>query len=802
MFLAFSNAFAQELPPELRNFLIQYGETSSLGEYDEDLMITTVSENVMDTYIDLFLSPDVIVYNDVYHNGSSKEYITVQKYCDLIAEHYPEGLRSFVYSPELVKITTKNGAPVYEIIVEKYMDIDFGMDNPPHIYFDPYTKLKLTVAYSNDEYKIMMVEQPNGALLSQSWLNKAVPQYLSIGGGIGKSTLSVATTADGFGEITSENGKLQYGSLHAGWDLWGTNKFKAGIMAGVEYGTGTGSLFTDEYHVSLPMVDIDNYNYTRIIDVYDISQEYSFTNISVPLGLRFDYSFGQSWKPLVRSIKEAKRRYPVKRNLSLQLNAGVKFNYVSNSMVDANAGTYNYSGRYGFYNQIIEDTSYVVINDLPSYGFYSDTTFSAPEMESSMNQFYLSGFASLNVKYPINTWCEVFGGAMMNFSLAPVNTIGEQDYFSTQLGESSNLMAFNDVSLNQVAFNAGLVFNLKPPKQQYYSYPDFGDLKSYKASSGMKYRGSKMKAEVTIASQTTFRQKLVAEMTGEWISGSETFKVPAGKMKTLKLKVPADNAMKSGGALLIHKPFGVEVTSIDCPGKNDVNSNNIEFSLNEVLNGNDCVVNNKINLKVEKLPNFNFVYVTLLGRDDSKSRKDLVDEIRKIYRKARFDNEEILVYISTEINRPVVFCNFEVPELDYIDYKVFGADDFDEFTAELLNRYNSAIEDKEDDIHNIETVIGDNFGISERMNASRRYVNYYFMPVDARFYRVPGYIEEADNSVIQELILSITNKYCLDVPASKDQYKVYVHLRADQYGEINVGNGTPMNECNNKIILY
>ncbi len=802
LFLVSASSFSQELPPELRNFLIRFGEASSLGDYDQDLMITKVSENVMDNYIESFVSPEVMVFNDVYHKGNGNEYVTVQKYCDLIAEHYPEGFRAFVYSPELKKVTRRSGNIIYELEVDKYIDIDFGMDNPPHIYFDPYSKLKLTVVYSNGEYKIFMIEHPDGALLSQSWINKTVPQSIAVGGAIGNDAFNIAETAAGFEAITHQNGRLAAGGLTAYWDVFGRRKFKMGLLAGLEYQKGAGSLTTDNYSAVVPMIDIDDYAYNRIITVTDISQEYSYKAISVPLGLHFDYSFDQKWKPLVRSSREAKKRFPVKRALSLQLNAGLKLNYINTSAVDMNTGTYSYVGEYGFYNQINGDTTYVTISDLPEYGLYSDTTFSVANLESNMKKFYVGGFASINVKYPITTWCEVFGGAVMNFSLTPVNSLSNTAFFTTGVGESSNLMAFHDVSMQSIGVNAGLVFNLKPPKQQYYKYPDFRDLKMYEATGGLKYRGSKMKAEITVTSATTFRQKLTAEMTGEWLQKPEKYKFSAGKAKKLKLKIPADASMKSGGTFSIIKPFGVEVTSVNCPEKNDVNSPVIEFPLNTILSSEDCIVNHKMNLQVEKLPNFNFVYVTMKGRDDARARKDLTDELRKIYRKARFENEEILVYISTEINRPVVFCNFDVSNLDYIEYKVFGADAFDEFIDEVKNKYNSAIGDKDDDIHNIETVIGDNFAISERMNASRRYVNYYFLPVDARFYRVQGYIEEADNTVIQELILAITDKYCLDVPVSKDQYKVYVHLRADQYGEISVGNGIPVNECNNMIILY
>ncbi len=190
---------------------------------------------------------------------------------------------------------------------------------------------------------------------------------------------------------------------------------------------------------------------------------------------------------------------------------------------------------------------------------------------------------------------------------------------------------------------------------------------------------------------------------------------------------------------------------------------------------------------------------TLNGRDN-KALERLVDQLRKLP-DAR-SNQEESDYISTEINRPVVFYNFDINNPSRLQYKAFKTDEFDEFITEVQTRYNSTIEDYVDDLHNIETIIGDNFEVGKRLNAARRYVNYYFLPIDAHYYRIPGYIEEVDNSIIQNLILAITNKYCLDVPAESDQYKVKVLLRADQFNEINMDNRIPINECNNDIELY
>ena len=797
--------FSQELPPALRNFLTRFGEASSLSMYNDEAMLPVVNDRVIDVFTDCFQSTEVMVYNDIYHAAGADEMISVQEYVEYIADNYPEGLLAYIYSPELKKVVHKNGIILYEVVVDKIVKFDFGMDDPPTMYFNTFSQLKLSIAYANNTYKILMIEEARSALSPQAWSYPVIPQSIRVNAAFNPGSLQVSNPDSDFGAFTSESGKSSNVGISGQWDVFGKKHFKAGLMAGVEYQSFSGSLHADKYHTTVNMIDKDNYPYLKIINAKDSQQDYKFSALSIPVGLHFNYSFGQKWHPQMRNINVAKKKFPVQRGLSLEIQAGAKFNYMTGASVESNTGVYNYSGRYAFANNYggSTDSTVLIISNLPEYGFYSDTAFSGQIEGDVFNRFFVSGYAALNVRYPLNPWCEIFGGAVVNVSLSPLNTPDADAPFSSTVGNTSHLLAYNAASWQSFGVNAGLAFNLKPPKQEYYPYPGMNDLNPYNPSkSKVKFRGSLNKVEFVVNSNTNVKAKFKVSVSGEWSGKTDKFTIAAGKSKTLKFKVPADKSMAATGSFIIHKPFGVEIAAVNGLRFNDVDKQEMTIPVSVMLKDTVFIKNHTINLAVEALPDFNFVYVSLNGRDNVRARKDLVDELRKINRQARFENQEILIYVSTEINRPVVYCNFDIDDPQAIPYTLFLSDQFDAFIDGVSNKYNSAIMDAGDDMHNIEKVIGDNFHISSRLNAVRRYVNFYFLPLDATSYRTPNYIESADNTWIQNLIVGLTNKYCIDVPAENDQYKVFVHLRADQYSEINLGDGIPVNESNNTIILY
>lgn len=793
---------AQELPPGLRNFLIEFGKTSSLGVYDDAMMVNKVSERTIDKYTNLFSSPEVVVFNDVYHAKDAPVYITVQEYCDLLAEHYPEGFRSFVYSPRLIRFFRSGKRTFYEVEVEKYLAIDFALENPPKIYFDPYVKLKLTIVEIDGSYKIIMIEQAESALIPSLWSNSLIPQGVHLFGGTGNYNLNMHDIPQSLTGYRSTNGTDNTAGVNFYWDINGKSNFKYGVLTGIEYHQLKGAIQVDDYQYSFRDVDKDNYTYIKLVTANNLKQSFSYDVWSVPIGFHLDYAFDSRWRPVVNSANVARERDPLKRGLRVSFDAGLQYNYVTSTEVTSNSGTFAFKGDYTIWNPNTNDSSHVIISDLPEYGFYSDTAFSDSKIESRTKDSYFSVFARLNFAYPISKKFELFAAPTFNFAVQGINNTDDDFVLSRTAGQTENLMSASKIATSGVGFRAGVIMNLKPPKNEYYHYPELNQFKPVAADKPPRYKGVTNKYKLTLSPQSGIKERIQVELDGEWLTKSKSWRFSSRKDKRITLKYPIEKSMLATGQLVIHKPFGIEVRTMNCSYYNDINKGNLTIPLDSIVEGSACVDDQHLDLSVEKLAPFNFVYVTLNGRDNAEIRRDLVGELRKLYRNARFEDEEILIYISTETSRPVVFVNFEVLNQDHLDFKIFNETQFDEFITGVQTKYNSTIEDYNEDIYNIEVVMGENFKIEQRLNASRRYVDFYFLPLDVTFYRVPGYIEEADNTILQELILALTNKYCLGVPSGEDQYQVNVLLRADQYKEISLDQRIPINECNNNIILY
>jgi len=797
---------SQDFPPDLRNFLIKFGSSVSLGAYDDDLMYTKVSNKIMDNFVNSFISKESIVYNDVYHKGSFPQYVTVEDYCELIAGYYPEGFHAFLYSPVLEKVYKRNNSVIYEITVNKYLAIDFAMDNPPKAYFDSFVKLKLSVAQIGSEYKILMIEKAQSSLLSDLWLVKVIPQGVNAYAGFGNSKLVIKDIPSGFNGFTEKQGSANSFGLGFSWDISGRDHMKFGIVAGIEYFKTQGGLNLEKYNYSFNDVDQDNYPYTREVSAKNVTQDYEISGISIPFGFHFNYSLNTKWKTILLNENKANARFPYKRNFHFKLIAGLKFNYLTVSSVTDNNGSYSYQGNYQVFNPLTGDSSVLIVRDIGEYGFYSDTTFKSGNLSGSFKSSYFSSFIDFNIYYPINQYLEVYAGPTFQFSITSLNDVNETFCLTKKAGDLSNLASASELGLTTIGFNAGVLVNLKPPKTGYYKYPSVKNNKAFDVKrEPVKFHGKMNRTKVLLNPHANFKTTLTARLEGEWLNKDKTFKLNSRKSKNITIDFPSDQSLCKTGEFIIEKPFGMEVELKGCAYYNNVNNPMIRLPLDTLIGPQGkslCLDLNRLDFNVEKLPVFNFVYVTLDGRDNQEAREDLVDQIRKIYRSARFDQEEILIYISTELNKPVIYYNFEIVPGARFDFKAFPEEEFEEFLKGLLTRYNSAIKDYEDDIHNIETIIGDNFKIAERLNASRRYVKFWFLPLDAQYYRTKGYINETDNTIVQNNILYITNKYCLGISPENDQYQVNVLLRANQYRDIHEELRTPINECNNVITIY
>lgn len=807
--LGFSS-FGQDIPPALRDFLIQYGKTSSLSRDFIDEQVYKIDEIVVDSFQAMFESPQTIVFNDVYHSKSDTgyipEYISVEKYCDLIKTHYPEGFQTFTYSPRLIKTKriSKNTS-LYEIVIDKYIRIvDFLTDNPPQAYFDPFVELKLSIIdQGNMDYKIIMIEENRDALANHLWTSKVIPQSVKLYGGFAGGNLSFNNIPENVKNLEDKDITENHLGLGLSWDISGNKNFKFGLLAGIELTKVKGEIDITSYSDMIPMVDIDNYPYKRIIKAQRISQQFDYNALSIPVGLHFDYSFNSSWRDIAKNPEFAKKRFPSKRNIRLSMDVGISYNNVSVSNISDNSGIYSYTGKYQIYNPETQDSSTIIVSNQPEYGFYSDTSFSSGDVESSIAKNYISGFARINVSYPLTQNIEVFLGPYINFSLNDINEVDDNFMLSSKLNEVNDVMSLTGTKLSGYGINAGVTFNIKPAKNFYYKYPDmpkpgrtdtdrdrgFTDYSPYQT--GRFY----------IVPNSGIKEKLIAIKNANWLKKPKSIKYRANKTKKIGIKYPKGKSDLESAELTFLKPFGIDIRLTNCPEiENNVNDPALVIPYTKLIDYDYCFENNQIKMDVERLKDFNFIYVTFIGKKSSAARKDVVNKLRKLLKSANNNNQEILIYVSTEIDQPVVLVNFEFDSEGRTSFPVYNMNNKEDFFQKIEREINSNIMDYKDDIHNIENVLKGEFLLGQRLNANRRFVNFDFFMTDAeKAYRIPNYIDESNNSIIQNLILELTRMYCLDVPSDRNQYDVNVYiLRNQRIGEIKV----PINECNNNIIFY
>lgn len=803
------SSFGQDIPPALRDFLIQYGKTSSLGRDFIDEEVYKIDETVVDSFQALFESPQTIVFNDVYHSKSDTgyipEYVSVEKYCDLIKTHYPEGFQTYTYSPRLIrtKRISKN-TTLYEIVIDKYLRIDFLTDNPPQAYFDPFAELKLSIIdQGNMNYKIIMIEENRDAFASHLWTSKIIPQSAKLYGGIAGGNLSFNNIPENIKNLEDKDIVQNHLGLGLSWDISGKKNFKFGVLAGIELIKVKGTLDIDSYDDMIAMVDIDNYPFKKIICAKEVTQSFEYNALSIPVGLHFDYSLSSSWRDIAKTPQTAKKRFPSKRNIRLNMDVGISYNNISVSNVNENNGTYSYSGEYRIYNPETQDSSTIIVSNLPEYGFYNDTSFSAGEVESSMAKNYISGFARINISYPLTQCVEIFFGPYINFSLNDINEADDNFLLSSKVNEVNDIISLSGTKFSGYGINAGITFNIKPAKNFYYKYPVIP--KPPKTSSG-RDRGFTdyspyQTSQFFIVPNSGIKEKLIAIKEANWLKKPKSIKYRANKTKKFNVKYPEGKTDLESAELTFIKPFGIDIELTNCPEiENNVNDPSLVIPYTKIIDYNYCFDNNQIMLNVERLKKFNFVYVTFIGKKSSDARKDVVNKLRKLLKTANNNNQEILIYVSTEIDQPVVLVNFEFDREGRTSFPVYTMNNKEDFFQKIEREINSNIMDYKDDIHNIENVLKAEFLLDERLNANRRFVNFDFFMTDVeKAYRIPNYIDESNNSIIQNLILELTRMYCLDVPADRNRYDVRVYiLRNQKIGEVKI----PINECNNNIIFY
>jgi hypothetical protein len=118
-----------------------------------------------------------------------------------------------------------------------------------------------------------------------------------------------------------------------------------GISTGLVYSTNSAELYLSSYVNKFNTTDSENETYERRISGSAIREIQKISFLSLPLCINF--------------------QFPFTKRFGMFIQAGVNFSFpVSNTYISN--GTFTYKGYYPAYN--------VVLQDLPAYGFASDTT--------------------------------------------------------------------------------------------------------------------------------------------------------------------------------------------------------------------------------------------------------------------------------------------------------------------------------------------------------------------------------------------------------------------------------------------
>ncbi len=83
----------------------------------------------------------------------------------------------------------------------------------------------------------------------------------------------------------------------------------------------------------------------------------------------------------------------------------------------------------------------------------------------------------LTVSYPVNEVFELYAGPVLQFSITNVNETTDNFMLSRSAGQLQNLLASADAKVSNLAFNAGIIMNIKPVRKEYYKYPSIKAIK-------------------------------------------------------------------------------------------------------------------------------------------------------------------------------------------------------------------------------------------------------------------------------------------------------------------------------------
>ena len=439
LFLAFSAATIaqtndqyQSLFNKIDALINNYIEYSTLNTVDQP-KVTDASVN---RFIGLFTSDNAMVDYDMKKFNAEVTYhevtcFTVKKYCEVLAEHNPMGLKSVKlikadidYKPlqseskvrvllekKMIGTSTKdvpiestNNTVMMTLVVSDNMSV-VKIDSI--IVVDPPI-LKRTGAETTDEELV-----PGQKPITPRIRSNVSRLYVAIDAKAG--TLSQSVTALDFTQNYNSviTGNTVYSAPHfssgssfgfdAQLEYYFGKKANIGIGTGIAYFSQKGTMQMDNFHVEYQSVDaIQSDTFRQVIrstPTQPISEQLTITNINIPILLKFKTQLNDKW--------------------GFAADAGVLFNLSITNSYTTNA-SFDYGAIYAFRNFTGSNNG----DHISATAYYDNTPTPLPEDWVITSPQYSSGLLDTMASRRYN----------VGIGKTPTNKTGSVSYASGSIG--------------------------------------------------------------------------------------------------------------------------------------------------------------------------------------------------------------------------------------------------------------------------------------------------------------------------------------------------------------------------------
>jgi hypothetical protein len=776
--LSFASLNAQNVPFEVRNFLLDYEKVVDIGEFDTAILSNRFSAVAAEKFTNFFINKEILIFNDIAQEKGIPLYISPAEYVRKVNELYPVGLYVYISGTKILDVKEYSSYSLYIVEIKKTMYIDNMLENAPDQKFQsPVSLIYYIIRYnSTSGIKIIGIEAKGTASSNKTLYNHFIPDKIEFNAQFNSYKLNFGDIRSEYSDLKSSGNQNRFGIL-LGWDLGGKKGFRYGISSGLYYDKTNYSTDLESYtDRPIPSIDKDGYPYKKIITGAKIDQSNSMSHVSLPVYLNFNWELPAKW-----GNKYTKRSFTndlaYKRGININFRIGPHLQYHLSGSNDPYSGTFSYGGQYTFYNPAIQDSATIFIDNLPEYGFVGDTSFTTSATALKYQKLNIGLSSQLNISFPINKSLEFYVGPSLYYNFSGIAETEDDFILSGQIGENNSLASSSKTTSVAYGINAGLVLNLHAPRVPYSTIrlPEVSKDKYKVKTAYTLEKDNQMKMALNVnlirgsGMETERKVRIGYQVQSDWMKKPAEGKFSSFKTYSLKYNYPKIvGKLNFKSDLVIEKPFGYDIICSDTLASNSVNTNPLIITLDNLNRLAES--HQPLDLTVARLPNFNFIYVSLYNKNETlEQRRKIVELVRDLGNNAIINQEELLVYLSSEANKPIAFTNFvsgdDLPENIITDWQ--------NFLYKLEEEYNSQDLIYEDDIRNIDEILNPILNLDERANAQRRFVNYHFIVNESEKYYG---IDAERQSDIRTVIYFISNKYCSKIPFKSSQFTFNVYL--------------------------